>query len=261
MDLLSACVQFYGGVVRRVAVGMSALCLVGCASHGAPKGDAQVYTDPDPWVGFNRSMFNFNLQIDAWVLKPTAKGYDVVVPKPVKRSVGNFFDNVAEVPNIANDVFQWKWKRAGLDGSRLLINSTLGVVGLFDVASKFGISKNPGEDAGQTVARWGVKRGPYVVLPFLGSTTLRDGVMMPVDYFTNPITYITPTTPRYVARGVDIVHARSELLGVEDLASGDLYLFVRDAYLQRRTFLEADGQIENEFEDDFGDDGFGDEGF
>lgn len=221
----------------------------------------QKESNPDPWEGFNRAMFGFNLKLDRWVLKPAAKSYDFIAPKPVKQSVGNFFSNIGEVPNVINDVFQWKWKRAGIDTSRFVINSTVGVVGLFDVASKMGLEESTGEDGGQTLARWGVNSGPYVVLPFLGSTTLRDGAMLPVDYFLDPVSYITPELPRYSASGTRIIHNRAELLSVEDLASGDLYIFVRDGFLQRRQFLEADGEIENEFEDDFGDDGFGDEDF
>ncbi len=250
--------MLYLSRILKVSAALACLFMVGCASQ--PASVDQSYVNPDPWEGFNRKVFVFNEKLDAWILKPVAKGYDFVTPAPVQQGVGNFFSNIGEVPNVVNDVFQWKWKRAGLDSSRFLINSTVGVLGIFDVATAWGIEEGTGEDAGQTIGHWGVKQGPYIVLPLFGPTTLRDGLMRPVDYFLDPVSYITPTLDRLATSGGRIVHQRAELLTIDDLASGDLYIVVRDAYLQRRLFLEADGELDNEFEDDFGD-GFGDEDF
>lgn len=223
-----------------------------CASQ--PESPNTASADPDPWEGFNRKVFVFNMKLDSWVLKPTAKGYDFITPDPVQKGIGNFFDNIGEVPNVVNDVFQWKWKRAGLDSSRFVINSTVGLLGFFDVASVWGIEESTGEDAGQTLGHWGVKRGPYLVLPVFGSTTLRDGLMRPVDWYLDPVNYVMPDSDRLILSVTRLIDTRAGFLEVEDLASGDLYIFVRDAYLQRRKFQEADGKLKNEFEDDFGSD-------
>jgi len=231
--------------------------LAACAStasrqtEGAGSGVAK---EVDPWEGFNRAVFRFNMTLDRWILKPVAKGYDAVLPDPVQKGVGNFFDNIGEVGNIANDVFQWKWKQAGNDTGRLLTNSTLGLFGIFDVASKFGLDENDGEDVGQTFEKWGVKSGPYLVLPIFGPSTVREAISMPVDYVLDPVTYVDPVEAKYGLSATRIVDERADLLDIEDLASGDLYLFVREAYLQRRSYLEKDGEMEDEqFLDDFGD--------
>ncbi len=230
-----------------------------CASNGRQEASSefeegeQQEVNVDPWEGFNRAMFAFNYRLDRWILKPVAKGYDFVAPDFVQAGIGNFFSNIGEVGNIANDILQWKWKQAGNDTGRLLTNSTIGIFGLFDVASKIGLEENEGEDTGQTFAKWGIKRGPYVVLPIFGPSTVRETFALPFDsYLFDPVSYVDPETTRYALTGTRLVHTRAELLEVEDLASGDLYLFMREAYLQRRNYLERDGVIEEDFEDEFG---------
>lgn len=203
----------------------------------------------DPYETFNRKVFAFNMTLDRWVLKPVSKGYKAVTPDPVEAGVGNFFLNLLEVPNIFNDVLQWKWKQAGNDSGRLLINSTVGIVGLFDVARHTGLERGTGEDFGQTLVTWGVPEGPYIMLPILGPRTVSDAAGIPVNWVTHPLTYLESRTAAWSLYALDTVHTRAGLLETEKLASGDLYVFLRDAYLQRRKYLLNDGVVE----DDFGD--------
>ncbi len=215
----------------------------------------------DPLEGFNRAVFTFNDKLDSWVLKPAAKGYRFVTPDPVERGVGNVFSNLGEVGNIANDVLQWKWKQAGNDTGRLLINSTIGLAGIFDVAKHVGLEKSEGEDFGQTLAVWGVDSGVYVMLPFFGPTTLRDGLGgLPVDTALDPVGYIDHVPTRNSTMVMRFIDDRAQLLETESLISGDRYIFIREAYLQRREYLIQDGEVnEDGFGDDFGE--FEDEEF
>lgn len=215
-----------------------------------------VKSDKDRFEGFNRAVFNFNLTADRWLIKPIAKGYDAVLPDPVQSGVGNFFDNLREISNVVNDGLQWKWGQAAKDSGRFLINSTVGLLGFLDVAQKMGLEKSDGESFTQTLAVWGVPRGPYIVLPFLGSNTVRGTVSMPVDWQLSPTSYIDHFETEMSVKLVELLHFRAELLATEELASGDLYVFVREAYLQRMKYLENDGKVEDSFGDDFGDDDY-----
>lgn len=218
-----------------------------------------VENNPDKLEKYNRAIFKFNDVLDRYLLKPVAKGYDAVFPVPIKIGVGNFFSNIGEVSNVINDGLQWKWKQAANDSGRLVINTTAGVAGIFDVAKHVGLEKSDGENFTQTLAKWGVPRGSYVVLPFLGPSTLRGVASMPVDIYTDPVTYVDPWEAQLGIRVVETVHTRAELLEAEELASGDYYLFVRDAYLQRLEYLEKDGNVDDSFgggNDDFGDDDY-----
>lgn len=244
----------------RGALILFAVGLVGCASTPQQQNE---FTDTtvknvDPLEGFNRKIFAFNDTVDTWFLKPVAKGYRWAAPAPVEVGVSNFFDNLGEVSNIVNDALQWKWKQAGNDTGRLLLNTTVGLLGTIDVARHAGLEKSDGEDFGQTLAVWGVNAGPYLVLPLMGPTTLRDGLAMPADYYTDPINYIEDDAHRYGLKALELVQLRAKLLDVEDLAGGggDKYIFMRDAYLQRREHLVNDGAVEDDFGGDFGEDGY-----
>lgn len=220
--------------------------------------DSQTESVGDPWEGLNRKIFVFNQKIDSWLLKPAAKGYKAITPRPVQTGVGNFFSNLSEITNTANDVLQWKWGQAGNDTGRFLINSTVGIAGFFDVAAKAGLPRSDGEDFGQTLAVWGVASGPYLMLPLLGPATLRDGSATFADYYTSPIRFVDPDLAEYGVHALNFVDQRAQVLQAESLISGDSYTLLRDYYLQRRDFLIKDGEVE----DDFGDDDFGDfEGF
>lgn len=227
------------------------LAAAGCASTGASKVEQR---DPkDPWEPMNRAIFDANMAVDGWVVKPVAKGYRKVTPDPVEQSVSNFFSNVAEVKNAINNALQWKWSKVGNNSGRFLVNSTVGVVGLFDVARHVGLKKQDEESFGQTLSYWGVGSGPYVVLPFLGSSTVTDAFALPVDWYSNPLTYIESQRVSNSLKLLDLLNTRVGLLEAEELMSGDRYIFVREAYLQRREFLVNDGTVEDDFGEDFGD--------
>jgi len=210
----------------------------------------------DPWEGFNRKIFAFNDTLDRYLLKPVAKGYQTVTPDPIEHAFSNAFSNLKEVRNIVNDLLQGKLSQASNDTGRLLVNTTLGLAGFFDVAKHMGLAKSDGEDFGQTLATWGVGQGPYVVLPLLGPSTLRDVGGIPVNSLADPIGRVDHVPTRNSAWATELVGLRASLLAAESLISGDKYAFMRDAYLQRRNYLVNDGQVEDDFGGDFGDDGF-----
>ncbi len=211
----------------------------------------------DPWESVNRKIFNFNDGVARVILKPVAKGYKAITPDPLEKGLSNVFGNIEEVPNVINDLLQGKPGQALHDGGRFLINSTLGIAGLFDVAEKFGLEQSDGEDFGQTLAVWGVERGPYVVLPFLGPSSVRGVASFPVDSYTDPTSYIEHIPTRNTVKGVDLIVTRAEILELEKLLSGDKYTFLREAYLQRLEYLENDGEVtEDEFFDDFEDEDY-----
>ena len=203
----------------------------------------------DTFEGINRNMFYLNERLDQYALRPVAIVYTNVMPNPLERGIGNFFSNLDEITKVVNDLLQGKFKQAGHDGGRFLINSTIGVAGLFDVAERAGISKSDGEDFGQTLAVWGVGEGPYLMLPLVGPSTLRDAPSKFIDSLTNPLSYSDDVSARNSARALDLLTKRVSLLAIDQIATGDLYLFVRDVYLQRNRYMVNDGAIE----DDFGD--------
>jgi phospholipid-binding lipoprotein MlaA len=205
--------------------------------------------EADSLESFNRNMFYVNERLDQYALRPVAVAYTNVMPNPLERGIGNFFSNLNEITNVVNDVLQGKFKQAGHDGGRFLINSTIGMAGFFDVAERAGISKSDGEDFGQTLAVWGVGEGPYLMLPLLGPSTLRDAPSKFIDSLTNPLSYSDDVRARNSAQALDLLTTRVSLLAVDQIANGDRYLFVRDVYLQRNRFLVNDGAVE----DDFGD--------
>jgi len=212
--------------------------------------------EQDPWETFNRAVFAFNDAADTYVLKPVTQGYRKVTPAPMRRGVGNVFSNVLEVRNVFNGLLQGKPGQAGKDTGRFFINTTLGVAGLFDVASHMGLAKNEGEDFGQTLAVWGVDNGPYLVLPLLGPRTLRDAAAFPVDWVSDPLSYIDHTRTAYEVRALGVIDTRSALMALEQDIGSDKYTLLRDAYLQRREYLIMDGEVEDTFGsgmDDFDD--------
>lgn len=204
----------------------------------------------DPLEGYNRVMYQFNDTVDRAIVKPIAKGYDTVVPDPISWGISNFFSNLNEITVILNDLLQFKFAQAFQDTGRFLLNSTVGVAGIFDVAGHAGYEKND-EDFGQTLGVWGVEPGPYVVLPFFGPRTFRDTVGLVGDIYTDPVTHVEDTGARNALIATRVIDNRANLLSAEkvlDEAALDEYSYVRNAYLQRRLDLVYDG---NPPEDDF----------
>lgn len=216
-----------------------------CSSLFFAFGFAQA-SDDDPWEKINRPVFEFNDTLDRYALKPVAKGYQKVTPSLVRTGIDNFFNNLGDVSNLANDLMQGKLHAAGVDTSRLLFNTTFGIFGVFDVATAMGLQRND-EDFGQTLGKWGVSSGPYVVLPFLGPSTVRDAPAKIPDMFLNPNYYVNGMAARNTIFAVNVVDTRAQLLKAESLVSGDKYIFMRNAYLQNREFKVKDGEVEDDF--------------
>ena len=205
----------------------------------------------DPLESFNRVSYSFNKVLDRWILKPVTLGYKAVTPDPVETGVSNVFANLLELRNVANSLLQAKPDRALDYTGRFIINSSFGLFGILDIATPLGIAKNGGEDFGQTLAVWGIGAGPYLVIPLFGPSTVRDGTArFTIDNLTSPIEYVEHDRTRLSLTALDIIDTRASLLEAEKLISGDEYIFVRDAYLQRRNFVINDGKIEDDFGSD-----------
>lgn len=215
--------------------------LSGCASEPSqPK---------DEWEGWNRNVHGFNDGLDKTVIKPVAKGYQEWVPEPVNQGVTNFFGNITDIGVAVNDLLQLKMLQGGMDLSRFLINTTAGVGGLFDVASKLDLPKH-NEDFGQTLGFWGVPSGNYLVLPFFGPSSPREAVGLLGDALLNPLTYLSLGGSTAVsaavtgAKAVDVTDTRADMLTSEkivDEAAVDRYDFIKNAYQQNREYLVYDG--------------------
>jgi len=197
----------------------------------------------DPFEGYNRAMYSFNETVDEALLKPLAQTYQAITPEFVDDGVSNFFGNLRDVVTVVNDLLQFKLDQAVQDSTRVVLNSTFGLLGLFDVATPLGLPKNQ-EDFGQTLGAWGVGDGYYIVLPLLGPSSTRDIWRWPVDYLFYPVNYIDPATDRWIMRSMELVDTRADLIRVERAfgdAALDPYAFQREAYLQRRRNQVYDG--------------------
>jgi len=215
--------------------------------------DVSEQVSADPLKGFNRTMYGFNKAADTVILKPVSQAYNYVLPKPAKNSVGNFFDNLAEPLNVVNNALQGKGNRALNSTYRFVLNSTVGVLGLFDVASYYKIEPAK-EDLGQTLAAWGVKPGPYIMLPLLGPSNLRDGLGRlgeTVTYYPNRI--ITDSDGAALAlTALDVIDTRASLLSLDSTleAQLDQYDFIKSAYEGNRITNIYDGKPPQTIEDD-----------
>lgn len=211
--------------------------------------------EKDPWESWNRSVFAFNETLDKYILRPVAMAYRNVTPQPVDDAISNVFGNLAEPITIISDIGQGKWVQAMSDTGRFITNSTLGIFGMFDVARHIGLEKH-NEDIGQTLAVWGVGSGPYVMLPFLGPSTLRDTAGFAFE--TLALTSIDPQNRAlsderlyYGVEYVQYLDLRADIIPAEGIISGDRYSFIRSLYLQRRQYDILDGAVVDEFSDDF----------
>ncbi|SJM89849.1 VacJ family lipoprotein [Crenothrix polyspora] len=216
---------------------------IGCAAQQPAKNPA------DPWESWNRTTSSFNNDVDKAILKPMAKSYKNTAPKPINTGVTNFFSNISDIGVSVNDLLQLKFLQSGMDVSRFVINSTAGLGGIFDVASKLKLPKH-NEDFGQTLGFWGVPSGSYTVLPFFGASSPRDAVGLVGDALLNPLTYVSmfggvaasaATTGTTV---LDVTDTRSDLMSTEkivDEGAIDRYDFIKNAYTQHREYLIHDG--------------------
>ena len=209
-------------------------------------------TEVDPFQEINEKTHNFNLVLDKQLATPVARIYKKVTPDLVEKSITNFTHNIEDLSIAINNILQGKINNGISDLLRFTINSSLGVLGFFDVASNLGFEKHD-EDFGQTLATWGMGAGPYIVLPGLGPSNLRDTLSMLPDAFLTPLYVIDHDRTSYSLTAIDIVQTRARYLGLESVVIGDDYLFYRDAYLQSREFDILDGEVSEEFDefDDF----------
>ena len=214
--------------------------LAGCAT--LPAGSTR--NPADPFERLNRTTYAFNDTVDRAVLKPVARAYDAVTPHVVQEGVSNAFGNISDLPTAINDVLQGKPTLALQHVTRFVVNSTVGVLGLFDVATQMGIDRQR-EDFGQTLGTWGFRSGPYLVLPLLGSSSVRDALALPVDFELDPLFYIHEQDVRLGLAGLRVIQERASVLKLEktvDSVELDPYTFRRDFYLARRRNAIADGE-------------------
>lgn len=214
-----------------------------CAALAGTALASEASSSRDPYEGFNRAMFAVHETLDNYAVRPAAQAYDAAVPLPVKASVGNLFGTVGELWVGGNNVLQGKFVDAGNDFSRLLINATVGIFGLFDVASELGLERH-NEDFGQTLAVWGVKDGGYLFWPLIGPKTVRDTAGWGVDTVADPFSYLEPVRLKNSMRLVRVLDVRAGLLPADKIveeAALDKYAYIRDAYLQRRRHQIYDG--------------------
>jgi len=235
-------------LIKPVLLLLVAIFISGCASTGGR------FNNPaDPIEGFNRGVHHFNRTLDDYALKPLAKLYNFILPRTIITHINNFFSNIGEIPTIANDLLQFNIPQALSDFWRLLVNSTVGIAGFFDVASDIGLHHHS-TDLGLTFKKWGYENSAYLVLPFFGPSTVRDAIALPINYTLFSVyPRIHDTTLRYSLIGWNIVNRRAVLLEIEDVvrqAAIDRYIFERNAYLQRRKFLSRRTAGEDELDEE-----------
>ncbi|MDT8452465.1 MAG: VacJ family lipoprotein [Gammaproteobacteria bacterium] len=225
---------------------------IGCTTLDGPK------NPDDPFESFNRSMYAFNETVDKYAFKPIAKGYQAITPEPVDRGISNFFSNLDDVLVLINDLLQLKIERAAGTSARIVFNTTFGLLGFMDVATDFGLPKHD-EDFGQTLGYWGVGSGPYLVLPFFGSSSIRDAIGFTIDKTEFDFVYddMSPENA-YALYTVKYIDIRADLLKAKDIVdetAPDPYAFIRDGWMQRRKNQIYDGNppeenLDDLFEDD-----------
>ncbi len=232
--------------LRIVLLAAAVVALTGCASTSG-------YSDPrDPIEGFNRAVFSFNETLDRALVKPVAKGYRAIMPSAIDKGITNFFSNLDDIGSALNNLLQFKLKRSASDVGRIVVNSTVGILGFIDVASNMNLDKY-GEDFGQTLGYWGVGAGPYIMIPVLGPSGGRDLVGEVVDWHTDPVTYVNPVRVKNTLIVLRAIDKRADLLGasaVVEEAALDKYEFIRDAYIQKRENDVNDGDFMLDEEDE-----------
>lgn len=222
------------------------LLIVLFLTPGAPVRALEDQSEIDPWEPMNRRIFAFNETLDKYALLPVARGYQFVMPDPAERAVTNFISNVYEFNNIVNSLLQGRPGNALQSAGRFLVNTTVGLAGFLDVATPMGMAPIPA-DFGQTLYTWGVDSGPYVVLPVFGPRTARSAVGYFVDTYTSIPAFLDDREYAYLFWAVEAVDLRAQLIKADEIVSGDRYIFVRNAYLQRREYFLTDGNVEDSF--------------
>lgn len=228
---------------RNILIFILLLPLVISLSACSTSKEREVVSQGDKWEKTNRKIFRFNKKLDTAIIKPVSKGYKKITPDIVEKGISNFFSNLGDIKNAFNNILQFKLVDAGSDMTRFAFNSTFGLAGFIDVASGLQMEKHH-EDFGQTLAKWGVKSGPYYVMPFFGPSTVRDSYSFWVDAAISPLTYAEHSTELGVLKGLD---ARVKLFGAEKILEEvtiDEYALVRDAWLQDREYKIKDGNID-----------------
>jgi phospholipid-binding lipoprotein MlaA len=221
-------------------VSLIALALV------VPVVEAQTEEEIDPWEGYNRWMFDFNGDTDRLIIRPVAKGYDAIMPEFGRIGVNNFFSNFYDFNGALNALLQGRIEQAVNNTFRVVANSTIGLFGLFDVASMAGIPRYE-TDFGHTLSIWGVPRGNFVVLPVIGPSTVRAAFGASIDAYIAPTGQMMDDQTYWGLRVFNVLDIRAGLLDAEEIMTGDRYVFFRDAYLQSRAVLEAGGQVKDDF--------------
>jgi len=202
-------------------------------------------SEDDPYESINRVVFKFNYTIDKFAFRPITKAYVTITPTPMQKGLHNALNNLGEFKNMANNLLQGEFFSTGKDITRFVLNSTFGLLGLFDVGTPLGLERS-NQDFGITLAKWGVGQGPYIMLPLLGPSTVRDGFARLPDTFFSVTAYLHPEHDRYYLALLNGIDARAELLELEKMMQGDPYTFMRTIYLQNRAY-----KISGEVEDDF----------
>ena len=206
------------------------------------------FAETDPLKDLNQKTHDLNQTLDLQVASPVARFYKRITPDFIEIGVTNFTQNVEDLSIGFNNILQGKIKSGFSDLGRFTLNSTIGIAGFLDIATDMGLEKHD-EDFGQTLAVWGVPDGPYLVLPGLGPSTMRDTLAMIPDAFLTPLWLIDHDRTSYSLTAIDLIDTRARYLGLESVVIGDEYLFYRDAYLQSRQFEIKDGEIEDDFDD------------
>ncbi|HSV19954.1 MAG TPA: VacJ family lipoprotein [Casimicrobiaceae bacterium] len=232
--------------IQSVALAAALATLAGCAT-------VQTTSKDDPFEPWNRAMYDVHQVVDGKIIKPVAQAYVDNTPPPIRQGVSNFFGNLDDVVSVLNDWLQWKLDKAGNDMGRVMINSFFGLGGIIDIASQAGIEKG-NEDFGQTFGVWGFPQGPYLFIPVLGPTTVRDGTGLIVRAYASPLSYVVVDVPtRNILYAIGFLDARAQALQAENFVEGaalDRYTFIRRAYLQRRAYLVRDGKPAPPSDDD-----------
>jgi len=236
-----------GALARLIAAAAVAVVVQGCATTGG--GAPPKY---DPFEPFNRAMYAIHQPIDDYFMQPVAQAWVDYVPKPMQMAVTNFFGNIEDAFSAINGLLQGKWEKAGNDMGRVTVNSFMGLGGLIDIASDAGIPRGE-EDFGQTFGYWGFPQGPFLFVPVIGPTTVRDGTGLIIRAYAAPVNYINDVPLRNILYGLAFVNERALLLqatSIVDTGALDRYSFIRRSYLQRREYLVHDGSPPKPKDDD-----------